>query len=609
MLHLQNLTVLILGLGDSGLAMARWCAQCGAQVRVADTREAPPQATTLAQDVPAASLHHGLSVSLLDGVNMLFKSPGLAPNAADVSALLAAADERGIPVRGELSLFASALADLKQTRRYAPKVLAITGTNGKTTTTSLTAQLVERTGRRVGLAGNIGPTLLDTLRIALAQEPEEAQASLDLQAAEAMVSEAAEVVTDVSDASSVVPEAPADAERAVQDQPESLPEIAQAAEVGAEPAALDDDADAPLTELAPPPPADPVFEHLPEVWVLELSSFQLDGVSNFEPSAAAVLNITQDHLDWHGSMQAYAEAKARIFGKQGVMVINRDDPVVDAMVPAPQVVKSGVRGRVAQVIERNVCRFGLDAPRRPGDFGLVVESGMAWLVRAREVDPTIKRKKGEAEEEIVLQRLMPADALRIRGRHNASNALAALALTTAIDLPLAPMLHGLREYRGEPHRVEVVTTVGGIDAIDDSKGTNVGATVAALLGLGADLSPGKLVIILGGDGKGQDFGPLLPPVARYARAVALIGRDAGAIEKTLGQDGTLSDPMGAHIPMVRHDSLEAATRWAFDQAIAGDAVLLSPACASLDMFRNYGHRAQVFIDTVRELALEAGDIA
>jgi UDP-N-acetylmuramoylalanine--D-glutamate ligase len=592
MLHLQNLTVLILGLGDSGLAMARWCAQCGAQVRVADTREAPPQAATLALDVPAASLHHGLSAILLDGVNILFKSPGLAPNAPDVAALLAEADERGIPVRGELSLFASALADLKQTRRYAPKVLAITGTNGKTTTTSLTAQLVERAGKRVGLAGNIGPTLLDTLRIALAQEPEEAQASLDLQAPEVALSE--------TEASGSVAEPAVAVKAHVEPGSEAAwPEAAS----------LEEDPDAPLTELAPPPPADPVFEHLPEVWVIELSSFQLDGVTNFEPSAAAVLNITQDHLDWHGSMQAYAEAKARIFGKQGVMVINRDDPVVAAMVPAPQIVKSGVRGRASQVIERNVCRFGLDAPRRPGDFGLVVESGMAWLVRAREVDPTIKRKKGDPEEEIVLQRLMPADALRIRGRHNASNALAALALTTAIDLPLAPMLHGLREYRGEPHRVEVVTTVGGVDAIDDSKGTNVGATVAALLGLGADLSPGKLVIILGGDGKGQDFGPLLPPVARHARAVALVGRDACAIEQALSSGGTLSDPMGAHIPMVRHDSLEAATRWAFDQAIEGDAVLLSPACASLDMFRNYGHRAQVFIDTVRELALESGDIA
>nr|MBP7503516.1 UDP-N-acetylmuramoyl-L-alanine--D-glutamate ligase [Aquabacterium sp.] len=207
---------------------------------------------------------------------------------------------------------------------------------------------------------------------------------------------------------------------------------------------------------------------------------------------------------------------------------------------------------------------------------------------------------------IILQRLMPADALRIRGRHNASNALAALALATAIGCPLAPMLHGLREYRGEPHRVEHVTTMGGVDAIDDSKGTNVGATVAALLGLGADLSPGKLVIILGGDGKGQDFGPLAEPVGRFARAVALIGQDAAALQAVLADVRT---PAGEVLPMARHDSLEAATRWAFEQAKTGDAVLLSPACASLDMFRNYAHRAEVFVGTVRELAIERGDMA
>jgi UDP-N-acetylmuramoylalanine--D-glutamate ligase len=352
-----------------------------------------------------------------------------------------------------------------------------------------------------------------------------------------------------------------------------------------------------------------VFQVLPEVWVLELSSFQLDGVSNFEPSAATVLNITQDHLDWHGSMAGYTGAKARIFGKQGVMVINRDDPAVEAMVPPPEVIKSGVKGRPARTVHRNVVRFGLDAPRNPGDFGLVVEAGMAWLMRAREADPTIKRKKGDPEEEIILQRLMPADALRIRGRHNASNALAALALTTAIGLPLAPMLHGLREYRGEPHRVEVVSNVAGVDAIDDSKGTNVGATVAALLGLGSDLGSGKLVVILGGDGKGQDFAPLADPVSRFARAVALIGRDAEAIGQALASGDVLRDPLGEPLPVQRHDSLEQATRWCFEQARAGDAVLLSPACASLDMFRNYAHRAEVFIDTVREIAIDRGELA
>ncbi|MGQ0597713.1 UDP-N-acetylmuramoyl-L-alanine--D-glutamate ligase [Aquabacterium sp.] len=603
--YLRDLTVLILGLGDSGLAMARWCARCGSTVRVADTRANPPQAATLAADVPAATLHHGLDVGLLDGVNLVLKSPGLMPHAPDVSALLAKADELGIPVRGELSLFASALADLKVDMGYVPKVVAITGTNGKTTTTSLTAKLIERAGLRVGLAGNIGPTLLDTLRVALEQEPtplseapaSELTVSDELAEAAAVAPDAVldvpvEDVTITAAADEALPED----EPTEVDQPEDAEPVA---------AALAEDADAPLIELAPPPPAAPTFEVLPQAWVLELSSFQLDGVSNFEPDAAVVLNITQDHLDWHGGMTAYAAAKARIFGKNGIMVINRDDPVVMGMVPPPEVIKSGVRGRPAKTVYRDVVYFGLDAPRRPGDFGLVNESGMAWLMRALETDPTIKLKKGE-QAEIVLQRLMPADALRIRGRHNASNALAALSLATAIGCPLAPMLHGLRDYRGEPHRVEHVATVGGVDAIDDSKGTNVGATVAALQGLGADMSPGKLVVILGGDGKGQDFAPLADPVGRYARAVALIGRDAQAIEAALAEVLT---PGGEALPMQRHESLEAATRWSFEQARAGDAVLLSPACASLDMFRNYAHRAEVFIGTVQDLAHERGDIA
>lgn len=600
--YLRDLTVLILGLGDSGLAMARWSARCGAQVRVADTREAPPQAATLAQDVPAATLHHGLAASLLDGVNLVLKSPGLMPNAPDVAALVSAAAERGIPVRGELSLFASALADLKTDMRYAPKVVAITGTNGKTTTTSLTAQLIERCGKRVGMAGNIGPTLLDTLRVALDQEPEQELEPIEpeqlplpnIEQGLSVGTSDDELDDDTQDAGASVEAAASEAALASEDVAEST---------ATEP--LTDDPDAPLVVLAPPAPKEPVFEVLPDVWVLELSSFQLDGVTNFEPDASVVLNITQDHLDWHGSMKAYAEAKARIYGKHAIMVINRDDDVVAAMVPPPEVIKSTVRGRPAKQIHRNVVRFGLDAPKKPGDFGLVNESGMAWLVRAMELDPTIKLKKGE-EAEIILQRLMPADALRIRGRHNASNALAALALATAIDCPLAPMLHGLREYRGEPHRVEHVATVGGVDAIDDSKGTNVGATVAALLGLGSDLSPGKLVIILGGDGKGQEFAPLAEPVGRFARAVALIGRDAQTIGQTL-VDAT--NPAGEALPTETFATLEDATRWAFAQAKAGDAVLLSPACASLDMFRNYAHRAQVFVDTVRQLGLDQGEIA
>ena len=566
--HLANLNVLVLGLGESGLAMARWCARFGARVTVWDSREQPPQAAALREALPMAVLRSGaLSADDLAGVQMLLKSPGLAPDDGRIAPLLLAARSSGLFVGGELDLFARALADLKAECGYAPKLLAITGTNGKTTTTAMCALLVARCGLRVAMAGNIGPTMLDTLAAALDTEPE---AQPEAARAEGRAA------------------APASAEAALAAGP-SLPP---------------DDDDAPL-QLAPPPPAAPVFQVLPEVWVLELSSFQLDGVRGFEADAATVLNISQDHLDWHGSMDAYVAAKARIFGQRTLMVINRDDLRVEAMVPAPLMVKGG-RGKPARSVGPKVCRFGLDAPQRPGDFGLVVEGGMAWLVRAREVDETLRRHKPgrkEEDEEIHLQRLMPADALRVRGRHNAANALAALALATAIGCPLNALLHGLREYHGEPHRVEFIATLDGVSAYDDSKGTNVGATVAALLGLGADLAPARLVVILGGDGKGQDFTPLADPVARHARAVALIGRDAAAIEAVLARH-----PAAAAVPRQRLDSLPAAVAWCFAQARAGDAVLLSPACASLDMFRNYGHRAEVFVDAVRAHANTLGEV-
>jgi UDP-N-acetylmuramoylalanine--D-glutamate ligase len=304
-----------------------------------------------------------------------------------------------------------------------------------------------------------------------------------------------------------------------------------------------------------------------------------------------VLNLTQDHLDWHGDMAAYGAAKARIFGphtaQAGVpappMLLNRDDPAVLVM-RAPL-----VKGK----LQRDDITFGADLPQRPGDYGLESVSGMTWLVRALEADETQKRRKGD-EVEIHLQRLMPADALRIRGRHNATNALAALALASAAGCPLNAMLYGMREYRGEPHRVEPVGIVREVEYFDDSKGTNVGATVAALAGLGAER---KIVVILGGDGKGQDFSPLQQPVSLYARAVLLIGRDAPLIEQAL---------QGCGVRLTHAKSLQEAVQQAAQLAHAGDAVLLSPACASFDMFKNYEHRAQVFRETVQQLALDAG---
>ena len=538
-MQLQGQHVLILGLGASGLAMARWCAQAGADVTVADTRQTPPQLSTLQSEWPAVRFVPGpLAASLVEGttVRAVFRSPGLAPDV--VAPVVDAARAMGLWQGGELSLFAAGLKDLKERFGYAPQVLAITGTNGKTTVTSLTGQLVARAGKTVKVAGNIGPTLLDTLSAAIAQAQEQV----------------------------------------AQEEAERQAEVLEVAEPEAMPLP-----DAPLAY----PVLDPMAQALPQVWVLELSSFQLDSIEGFEPTAATVLNISQDHLDWHGSLAAYAAAKARIFGAQALMVLNREDPEVMAMRPAP------VRVKLQKPVERECILFGGDMPQRPGDFGIEVMNGMTWLVRALEADETRRRRKDE-EDELHIQRLMPADALRIRGRHNAVNALAALALASSAGCALGPMLYGLREYRGEPHRVEPVAIIQGVEFFDDSKGTNVGATVAALKGLGEER---RVVLIMGGEGKGQDFTPLAQPVSRYARAVVLIGRDAPLIRAALqGQGVALCDAPDMH----------TAVEMAADKAQSGDAVLMSPACASFDMFDHYVHRAEVFVQAVSSLAEAAG---
>lgn len=495
----QRPMVLVLGLGESGLAIARWCARHGCRLRIADTREAPPNLAALqAEGIDAEFVGGPFTPALLDGgVEIVGLSPGLSPLEPALAALIAAAGERGVAVWGELEFFAQALRALGASG-YQPKVLAITGTNGKTTTTSLTGLLCERAGKKVGVAGNISPAMLDRLAAAI-------------------------------------------------------------------------DATA-----------------LPDVWVLELSSFQLETARTFAPDAAAILNITQDHLDWHGSFDAYAAAKGRIFGATTTRVLNRDDAAVMKFAPA-----AGAADAARTVT------FGLNEPAHEGDYGLSRDNGIAWLVEAIDRDATDepatgRRRKREAAHtpDIAQKRLMPADALRIRGLHNAANALAAFALARAIDLPAAPLLHALREYRGEAHRVELIATLDDVDYVDDSKGTNVGATVAALDGLAQ-----RIVLIAGGDGKGQDFTPLAAPVARWCRAVLLIGRDAPAIRDALAETG---------VPLADHATLEEAVRAAGSLAEPGDAVLLSPACASFDMFKSYAHRADVFRRAVDDLALDKG---
>ena len=492
----QGKRVLVLGLGESGLAMAQWLARCGAVLRVADTRGEPDRLPALRVAVPDVEFISGpFTAALLDGVDFATVSPGLAPG-RELAEIIPAAQEKNIPLCGEIELFAQALAALRTARNYTPKLIAITGTNGKTTVTSLTGLLCRRAGLKTVVAGNISPAALDVLR-----------------------------------------------------------------------AALDGD-------------------DLPQAWVLELSSFQLHTTYSLNADVATVLNVTQDHLDWHGDMDAYAADKARIFGANTIRLLNRDDPRVMQM---------------ALPLATNIS-FGMDEPDRPDCLGLVDDNGMQWLsvAIAAEEGEKRRRKKDAVEAPVYINRLMPVDALKIRGQHNAVNALAALALCRSIGLSLAPLLHGLRDYRGEPHRVELVANVGGVDYYDDSKGTNVGATVAALNGLGATLGgASRLVLIAGGDGKGQDFAPLAAPAAKYVRAVLLIGKDAPAIRAAIAHTG---------IALVDCPTLEAAVRKASGLAQASDAVVLSPACASLDMFKNYAHRAQVFVDEVREIALERGEV-
>ena len=465
-MSLNGQHILILGLGESGLAMARWCARQGAQVRVADTRASPPGLTQLQATLPQAEFISGpFDKNLLGGIDQLAISPGLSAG----QMVVFEARARGIRVVGEIELFAQALRGPGMHDRC--KIIAITGTNGKTTTTALTAHLCRAAGRDAEACGNISPAALDALMTRL------------------------------------------DAGK------------------------------------------------LPEIWVLELSSFQLETLETLNADVATVLNISDDHLDRYIDLDEYASAKARIFDGEGAQILNREDARVKRMARA----------------DRTLLSFGLDAPGMTQDFGLRQRDGEPWLVQGEHF-------------------LLPLSRLPMPGLHNATNAMAALALCHALGLPMERLVQGLQSFRGLPHRVEFVAETSGIRYYDDSKGTNVGATVAGLSGLGGQMASraaqARIVLIAGGDGKGQDFSPLGAAVMAHARAVVLIGRDAPKIEAVL---------QGSGVPLQQAKDMDDAVRLATSAAQPGDAVLLSPACASFDMYRNYTHRAEVFIAAVRSV--------
>jgi UDP-N-acetylmuramoylalanine--D-glutamate ligase len=446
---IEHRKALIVGLGKTGVSAARHLVDRGWQIAVTDTRAEPPGREQLAAVAPSAECSFGrLDSSLLAGSTIVVASPGIALR----EPLIAEAIARGIEVVGDVELFA---------REVKAPVVGITGTNGKSTVTTLVGRMATRAGRTVCVGGNLGTPVLDLL---------------------------------------------------------SAP--------------------------------------VPELYVLELSSFQLETTQSLQLLAATVLNLSEDHLDRHGSMDAYAAAKARIFRRCGTAVINRDD--------------HWVRGMPRDSVQK-VVGFSIECPTGTGadgaEYSLMEQGGERWLaVRGQPV--------------------LAVSAMRLAGLHNAANALAALALGEACGLPLPPMLDELREFAGLPHRSQWVGEKRGVRYINDSKGTNVGATVATVSGM-----PGTLLLIAGGDGKGQDFAPLASALAGRTRVVLLIGRDASR----------LADVLKDHCEIVRCASLEEAVDEAAKRAESGEIVLLSPACASLDMFRDYIERGERFAAAVGRL--------
>ncbi len=458
-MNVQGKTVLVLGMGETGLSMVKWLSRQGAHIRVADSRMDPPGWREIVEVFPQVQVYKGkFEPGIFDDVEMIAISPGVP--VADPCVQQAV--RRGIPLVGDMVLFIWALEHSNLPR---PKVVAITGSNGKTTVTAMVGAMLKSAGWDVEVAGNIGPAVLNALMHRI--------------------------------------------------------------DTGC----------------------------WPHAWVLEVSSFQLETTHNLNADVATVLNVSEDHLDRYTGMQDYITAKARVFlheQNKGIQVLNREDPMVCAMA----------------LTGRQHITFGIDEPSTQTDFGIVHDGEDLWLV------------EGDMQ-------LMKTSELIVHGLHNAANGLAALALCRALGVSTEPLLAALHEFRGLPHRMEKVAAFNGVTFYDDSKSTNVGATVAALNGMKQNV-----ILIAGGDGKGQDFSHLRPAVAENTRAVVLIGRDAGIIADELRDCG---------VPLHYAVTMEEAMQKSFLLAQGGDAVLLSPACASFDMFRNYIHRAEVFVAAVKDI--------
>ena len=435
---------LVVGLGATGLSCARFLAKQGVEVAVTDSREQPPAVAAIRAELPDVALFlGGFDADIFARAERIVVSPGVSLQ----EPLIAAAQTRGVEVVGDIELFA---------RSVQAPVIAITGSNGKSTVTTLVGEMARQAGKQVRVGGNLGTPALD-------------------------------LIEDVE----------------------------------------------------------------PDLYVLELSSFQLETVSSLHCLAATVLNVSPDHLDRYVSLNEYARAKQQIYVGATVQVINRDDTLAAAL-----------------AVQGPACvSFGLDAPDGQ-NFGVLDTAAGAWIVRGSE-------------------RWMPVAHVRIAGRHNLANALAALALGDAAGLDQQAMLQVLREFHGLPHRTQWVAEHNGIAWYNDSKATNIGATLAAVQGF-----DGPLVLIAGGQGKGADFADLAAGLDERVKAVVLIGEAADEIQRALGD----------RVPIRRADSMWEAVATAAELADAGDLVLLSPACASFDMFDNYQHRGHVFTQAVQELA-------